>query len=173
MTYWRDLLAKTDRTWVFRASLSVWTPTPGGRFSMQLASTYKPPPASCQKNLHFSSRLKGGCYMAPIWFPLILYLIIDIHVFLVIVLFSCIYMNSSNSAFYFWDRIFCWLHSQFPLSPRYMRCCTRMFLLYIYKQSLNDSGNILHTYCPRPTALSMLSGLACLRKKRRSNMDFW
>ncbi len=26
--------------------------------------------------------------------------------------------------------------------------------------------------CPRPTALSMLSGLACLRKKRKSNMDF-
>ncbi len=27
--------------------------------------------------------------------------------------------------------------------------------------------------CPRPTALSTLLGLARLRKKRRSNMDFW
>jgi hypothetical protein len=28
------------------------------------------------------------------------------------------------------------------------------------------------SFCPRPMALSMLSGLAHLRKKRRSNMDF-
>ncbi len=35
-------------------------------------------------------------YMAPIWFPLILYSIIDIHVFLMVIPFGCIYMNSSN-----------------------------------------------------------------------------
>ncbi len=46
--------------------------------------------------------MKGGCYMAPIWFPLILNLIIDIHVFLVIIPFSCMYMSSFNSAGLFW-----------------------------------------------------------------------
>ncbi len=40
----------------------------------------------------------GVCYMAPIQFPLILYLIIDIHVFLVIIPFGWINMNSCNSA---------------------------------------------------------------------------
>jgi hypothetical protein len=33
--------------------------------------------------------------MAPIWFPLVLYSIIDIHVFLVIIPFGCTNMNSS------------------------------------------------------------------------------
>ncbi len=72
-------------------------------------------------------------YMASIWFSLILYSIIDIHVFLVVIQFGCIYMKSSNSSGLFLDRKFCWVHSHFPLSPRYMRCCTRMFLPCIYK----------------------------------------
>ncbi len=41
--------------------------------------------------------------MAPIWFPLILYLSIDIHVFLVIIPFGCIYIYSSNSSGLFLD----------------------------------------------------------------------
>jgi hypothetical protein len=40
----------------------------------------------------------GVCYMAPIRFPLVLYLIIYIHVFLVIFPFVYVYMNSSNSS---------------------------------------------------------------------------
>ncbi len=47
---------------------------------------------------NWSKESEGVCYMAPIWFPLIPYSIIDIHVFLVIIPFGCIYMNSSNSA---------------------------------------------------------------------------
>jgi hypothetical protein len=35
--------------------------------------------------------------MAPIGFTLVLYSIIDIHVFLVIIPFSCTYMNASIS----------------------------------------------------------------------------
>ncbi len=55
-------------------------------------------------------------------------------------------MNSSNSSGLFLDRNFGGIHLQFPLRPRYMRCCTRMVLPIIYKKSLNDSGVILHTH---------------------------
>jgi hypothetical protein len=38
--------------------------------------------------------------------------------------------------------------------------------------SASASASAVSADCPRPTALSTLSGLAHLRKKRRSNMDF-
>ncbi len=46
-----------------------------------------------------------------------------------------------------------------------------LFLLWL----LSRGGFLwsLNSKCPRPTALSMLSGLAHLRKKTRSDMDFW
>ncbi len=70
--------------------------------------------------------------MALIWFPLILHLIIDIHMFLVIIPFGCIKMNSSILAGLFWDRFFCWLHSHLPLLEPKKTCtpkitCTRFF----------------------------------------------
>ncbi len=49
------------------------------------------------------SGVKGVCYMAPIWFHLNLYLIIDIHVFLINIPFNLIYMNSSISIGLFLD----------------------------------------------------------------------
>jgi hypothetical protein len=83
------------------------------------------------KNSLFWQRNKiGGCYMAPMWFPLILYLIIDIHVFLVIIPFGCIYMNSSNSSGLFRDvEIFvdCILIS--PLAPS---TCTTVLECFCY-----------------------------------------
>jgi hypothetical protein len=50
-----------------------------------------------------SSSPCAASVMAPIQFPLILYSIIGINVFLVIILFGCIYMNLSNSAGLFQD----------------------------------------------------------------------
>ncbi len=41
----------------------------------------------------YPGTLIGVCYVAPIWFPLILYSIVDIHVFLVIIPFGCMYVN--------------------------------------------------------------------------------
>ncbi len=56
--------------------------------------------------------------MAPIWFPLILYSIIDIHVFLVIISFGCIEMDSCISAGLFWDIEFLLIAFSFPLEPQ-------------------------------------------------------
>ncbi len=72
--------------------------------------------------------------MAPIWFPLILYLIIDIHEFLVIIPFGCIYMNSSNSAVYFQDIDI--VDDCIVISPWAPGTCTAVlwyFLFYLYK----------------------------------------
>jgi hypothetical protein len=43
----------------YMAVRSVRTPTLGGRFPMQLASTYIPPPTSHQKNLYFKLKTKS------------------------------------------------------------------------------------------------------------------
>ncbi len=52
--------------------------------------------------------MKGVCYMAPIWFHLSLYLIVDSHVFLVDIPFDLIYMNSSISKMRLHDNK--WIH---------------------------------------------------------------
>jgi hypothetical protein len=46
-------------------------------------------------------------------------------------------------------RFFCWLHSHFPLSPRYMRCCTRMYFA-ISIQIIAEWLQIYSSYSPIP-----------------------
>ncbi len=67
-----------------------------------------------------------GDDMAPIWFPLIIFYY----------WYSCVsrnyFVRLHTYEFIYFGRLvlrqnFCWLHSHFPLSPRYIRCCTRMF----------------------------------------------
>ncbi len=110
--------------------------------------------------------------MSPIQFPLILYSIIDIHVFLVIIPFGCIKMNSSILAGLFWDRFFCRLHSHFPLSPKYMRCCTRMFFA-IFIQIIAEQLRSYSSYSPIPPTTQHSTSLLIFGTQSTSLLIFW
>ncbi len=102
-----------------------------------------------KKSSHHVAVPRGMSYSTNLISFNSLYSIIDIHVFLVIIPFGCTYEFIYFGRLVLRHRSFCWLHSHFPLSPRYMRHCTRMFFA-IFIQIITEWLWSYSSYSPIP-----------------------
>ncbi len=96
--------------------------------------------------------------------------------------YSCVSRNYSvrlhkNEFIYFGrlffrQRFFCRLHSHFPLSPRYMRCCTRMFSA-MFIQIIAERLRSYSSYSPIPPMTQHSTSLLIFETQSTSLLIFW